>query len=280
MTQPNTQERPPSPPTGEAGSVTRMTDDLGPREHVARNRAFWDDYSDTYQADHGPQLAVHGAAWGVWQIPEDELHILGEVAGRDVLELGCGAAQWSIALARRAARPIGLDLSQRQLDHAALLMDEASLDFPLIHGSAEAVPLPEASLDIIFCDHGAMVFADPYVTVPEAARLLRDGGLLAFSMHTPLAETCWPVGSEEPVERLTGDYFGMYHVDLGDSGHAEFQLPYGEWIRLFVRSGFVIEDLVELRPAPDATSTYHNQTGRDWARRWPLEHIWKVRRRR
>jgi len=63
-------------------------------------------------------LARHGAAWGVWQIPEDEIHALGEVAGKDVLELGCGAAQWSIELAGRGARPVGLDLSERQLEHA------------------------------------------------------------------------------------------------------------------------------------------------------------------
>ena len=249
-------------------------------DHVARNRAFWDDYSDRYQADHGPQLAVHGAAWGVWQIPEEALRILGDVEGLDVLELGCGAAQWSITLARWGARPIGLDLSLRQLDHAASLMEAAGVDLPLIHGSAEAVPLPDASLDIIFCDHGAMVFADPYVTIPETARLLRDGGLLAFSMHTPIAEACWPGGSDEPVDRLSNDYFGMHRVDLGDAAHAEFQLPYGEWLRLFTRNGFVVEDLVELRPHPDAVSTYYGQAARDWARRWPLEHIWKVRRRR
>lgn len=257
-----------------------MTDVRESSDHDERNRDFWDDYSDTYQADHGPQLAVHGAAWGVWQVPEDELGILGDVAGRDVLELGCGAAQWSIVLATRGARAIGLDISLRQLEHAARLMDAAGVAVPLIHASAEAVPLPDASLDVIFCDHGAMVFADPYVTVPETARLLRDGGLLAFSMHTPIAEACWPPGSDEPVEWLANDYFGMHRVDLGDSGHAEFQLPYGEWIRLFARSGFVVEDLIELRPTPEATSTYYDEPARDWGRRWPLEHIWKVRRRR
>jgi len=258
-----------------------MTDQPGPAgDHVARNRDFWDDYSDRYQADHGPQLAVHGAAWGVWQIPEEKLGILGDVEGLDVLELGCGAAQWSITLARWGAHPIGLDLSLRQLDHAASLMEAAGFDLPLIHGSAEAVPLPDASLDIIFCDHGAMVFADPYVTVPETARLLREGGLLAFSMHTPIAETCWPAGSDEPVERLANDYFGMHRVDLGDADHAEFQLPYGEWIRLFAQNGLVVEDLIELCPAADATSSYYDEATRDWARRWPLEHIWKVRRRR
>jgi len=257
-----------------------VTDDRAPRDYVARNRAFWDDYADAYQADHGPQLSVHGAAWGVWQIPEHELRILGDVTGLDVLELGCGAAQWSIVLAGWGARAIGLDLSRRQLDHAARLIDAAGVTVSLIQASAESVPLPDASQDIIFCDHGAMVFADPYLTVPETARLLRDGGLLAFSMHTPLAEACWPPGSEGPVERLANDYFGMHRVDLGDAGHAEFQLPYGEWIRLFVRNGFTVDDLVELRPDPIATSTYYGEPTREWARRWPLEHIWKLRRRR
>ena len=247
---------------------------------AARNRAFWDAYADTYQADHGPQLAEHGAGWGVWQIPEDELRILGEVAGRDVLELGCGAAQWSIELARRGARPIGLDLSQRQLDHAARAMDAAGVEFRLIHGTVDAMPLPDASIDIAFGDHGAMAFADPYRSVPEVARLLRDGGLLAFSTFTPLAEACWPPGHDEPVDRLVAASFGMHRVDLGDAEHVEFQLPYGEWLRLFVRSGFVVEDLVELRPRSDAVSTYQGDAGRDWARRWPLEHVWKARRRR
>jgi len=254
--------------------------DPEPDDHTARNRAFWDDYADTYQADHGPQLAVHGAAWGVWQIPESELHILGDVPGLDVLELGCGAAQWSIELARRGARVVGLDLSQRQLDHASRLIEAAGVEVSLIHASAEAVPLPDASQDVIFCDHGAMVFADPHATVPEAARLLRDGGVLAFSMHTPIAEISWPADVDGPVERLANDYFGMHRVDLGDAGHAEFQLPYGEWIRLFARHGLVVEDLVELQPAVDATSTYYDEATREWARRWPLEHIWKVRRHR
>jgi SAM-dependent methyltransferase len=248
-------------------------------DHAARNRAFWNELSDRYQAEQGPQLAIHGAAWGVWQIPEEELRILGDVAGRDILELGCGAAQWSISLARRGARPIGLDLSERQLEHARRLMAEAGVTFPLIHASAEAVPLPDASVDVIVADHGAMVFADPARTVPECARLLRDGGILAFSMHTPFAEVCWPADEEEPVARLANDYFGMGVVDVGDSEHIEFQLTYGDWIRRFVANDLDVVDLVELRPDPDATSTYRTDVARAWARRWPLEHVWKLRRR-
>jgi SAM-dependent methyltransferase len=248
------------------------------REHEARNRDFWNAESDAYQALHGAQLAEHGAAWGIWQVPEDDLHVLGDVRGRDVIELGCGAAQWSIALARRGARPVGVDLSETQLAHAAALMAEAGVAFPLVHASAEAVPLPDASFDIAFCDHGAFTFADPLRTVPEAARLLRDGGLLAFNMTTPIVEVCWPAEADEVTDRLSVDYFGMHRLTTGDDGHAEFNLPYGEWIRLLRRSGFAIEDLVELRPEPDATSSYRTDADRAWARRWPMEHIWKARR--
>jgi SAM-dependent methyltransferase len=245
--------------------------------HEAQNRASWNADSDAYQERHGAQLAESsGLAWGVAQIPEGELRILGDVAGRDILELGCGAAQWSIALETLGARPVGIDLSERQLEHARRLMGQAGVDFPLIHGSAEHVPLPDASFDIVFCDHGAMTFADPYRTVPEAARLLRPGGLFAFNHHTPIEAITWPLDAERVGERLVIDYFGMHALDDGET--TTFQLPYGEWIRLFRSKGFAIEDLIELRPAADATSSYRDSDELAWARRWPAEEIWRLRR--
>jgi SAM-dependent methyltransferase len=249
----------------------------GLTEHETQNRAAWDADADDYQARHGEQLASSsGLAWGTYQVPEAELLILGDVGGRDVLELGCGAAQWSIALAKVGARPVGIDLSERQLEHARRLMAEAAVDFPLIHGSAERVTLPDASFDIVFCDHGGMTFADPYRTVPEAARLLRPGGLFAFSHHTPIESIAWPLDGDRVGDRLVVDYFGMHRLDDGET--STFQLPYGEWIRVFRANGFVIEDLIEPRPAEGAASSYRNAEELAWARRWPAEEIWRVRK--
>jgi SAM-dependent methyltransferase len=245
--------------------------------HADRNRSAWDAMSDDYQGRNGPQLeASGGLAWGVWQIPESELNVLGDVRDKDMLELGCGAAQWSIALARAGARPVGLDLSARQLEHARTLMAEAGLDVPLVQASAESVPFPDASFDIVFCDYGAMTFADPYLTVPEVARLLRPGGLFAFSHATPIRQIAWPLDAERAGDRLVYDYFGMHAFDDGQT--IDFNLPYGEWIRLFRRCGFTIEDLIEPRPAADAVSTYRDEQERDWSRRWPGESIWRLRR--
>jgi SAM-dependent methyltransferase len=250
--------------------------DAGLSEHARRNRAAWNADADDYQARHGRDLAGEGKAWGTWGLPESELHVLGEVAGRDVLELGCGAAQGSIDLARAGARPVGLDLSEGQLAHARRLLVQAGVHVPLVQASAEAVPLADASFDIVFCDHGAMNFADPYRTVPEVARLLRPGGLFAFCHLSPIADLCWPDEADRAGDRLVRDYFGMHQIDAVDE--VVFQLPYGEWIRLFRANGLEILDLIEPRPAADAVSSYRDDEDRAWARRWPAECIWRLRR--
>jgi len=245
--------------------------------HVEKNQQYWNRISEEYQATHGEQLGIVEPTWGVWAIPERNVCILGDVAGKDVLEFGCGGAQWSVALARRGARVTGLDLSDVQIRHARALVEREGVSVVLLQGSAEAVPLPDASFDVVFCDHGAMTFADPSKTVPEAARLLRPGGLFAFNMSTPILELVVDRATDRVVDRLVNDYFGMRSFEEED-GSVSFQLPYGEWIRLFRRSGFVVEDLVELRPEESAKTTYEGYAPLEWARRFPAEHVWKLRR--
>ena len=171
----------------------------------------------------------------------------------------------------------GLDNSARQLEHAREAMATAGVEFPLVHSPAESIPLPAASVDVVFCDHGALSFADPLFVVPEAARVLREDGLFAFSHTTPFAWVCFDEASDRTEERLIGDYFGMHREEEPD-GSVHFNLPYGEWVRLFRRSGFTIEELIEIRPPEDGETTYRTPEETAWARRWPMEQIWKVRK--
>lgn len=242
---------------------------------TSRNRAYWNASSDSYQADHGRVLEDTALAWGVWRIPEAELQVLGPVEGRDILELGCGAAQWTRALAAQGARAVGLDLSERQLAHAQADARGANRGVALVHANAEQLPFRNATFDVAFCDHGAMLFARPAHTMPEAARVLRPGGRLAFCMSTPLRHVCLDERGAVSSQ-LIADYFSLSEIEDGDS--MEYQLPYGAWIRLFREHGLLVDDLLELRPPEGASTTYEGYVPLDWARRWPAEHIWKVRK--
>jgi SAM-dependent methyltransferase len=248
------------------------------RDYERTNREFWDSDADDYQAAHAD--GIDNAAWGAYRIPDADLDVLGDLRGLDVLEFGCGAAQQSLAVARGARRRVGLDLSIAQLRHGAVNVGRAGVRLPLVCASATHPPFRDGSFDVVFCDHGAMGFADPYVTVPEVARLLRPGGLLAFSLSTLLHDVCFPLGDPDAAvsRTLQQPMFGARSFDWGD-GTIDFQLPHGEWIALFRRHGFEIEALVELQPPADATTTYDGFTDLDWARRWPAEEIWKVRKR-
>jgi SAM-dependent methyltransferase len=246
------------------------------RTHIRKNRRYWNGIAAQYQREHAVQLNDWGRpVWGVWSIPESDLHALGDVRDRDVLEIGCGAGQWSISLARMGARPVGIDLSIEQLRHAPALMSEAGTRFPVVNADAERTPLADASFDIVICDHGAMSFADPYLTVPEAARVLRPGGLFAFNVASAFHFVCWDDEADRVSDRLVHDYFGMRKWD---EESVDFMLPYGEWIRLFRANGFEVEDLIELRPPARARSTYGFYAPREWARRFPAENIWKLRK--
>src|SRR6185503_497096 len=161
-----TDRTPPSPRRARSGSGSQIPS----LSDFEQNRAFWDSHSDEYQETHHEHIGRPEPRWGMWQLPESELQILGDVAGKDVLELGCGAAQWSILLAGLGARPVGVDNSARQLEHAHEALAAAGLDFPLIYAAAEDIPFPDGSFDIVFADHGANRFADPYQWVPEASR--------------------------------------------------------------------------------------------------------------
>ena len=111
----------------------------------------------------------------MFDVPEDELGTLGDVAGLDVVELGCGTAYVSAWLAKRGARPVGVDVTPAQLATARRCQEETGLVFPLVEASAEDVPLPSESFDLAVSEYGASIWCDPHRWIPEAHRLLRPG---------------------------------------------------------------------------------------------------------
>jgi SAM-dependent methyltransferase len=250
--------------------------------HVRRNREHWETRSDDYQAWNREQLNARWGelGWGVWDLPDRDLQVLGDVEGLDALEYGCGACQSGIKVAMLGARVTGLDFSASQLAEGRRNMEATGVRFSVVQGDGERVPFADESFDLVWCDHGIMSFADPYRTVPEVARVLRPGGRFAFSIVSPWAWVTTLPDDDHVSRELKQPYFGMHAQDVNDPEWrtTEFQLTYGDWIRLFGAQGLVVDDLLELRPEPDAVSTYVDPEELPWARDYPIDHIWKVRK--
>lgn len=250
-------------------------------DHVERNRAQWDQWAVDYEEPGRRNWACDEPRWGMWGVPEARVGMLpAVVAGLDVIELGCGTGYVSAWLARRGARPVGIDNSEAQLETAKRFQHEFGLEFPLLHGNAEAVPFPDHSFDLAISEYGASIWCDPYRWIPEAARLLRRGGRLIFLINAALLMLCAPDYAEQPAsDRLLRPYFGMHRFEWPDDDSVEFHLPHGEMIELLRSSGFEIEGLIEIRP-PDGSLTRYRHVTLEWAQKWPCEEVWKARKSR
>jgi SAM-dependent methyltransferase len=246
-------------------------------DHVRRNRGQWDQWASEYEDPGRRHWANEEPSWGMWGVPESQVGMLpDDVAGQDVIELGCGTAYVSAWLARRGARPVGIDNSKAQLDTARRLQREFGLDFPLLHGNAEEVPFPDHSFDLVISEYGASIWCDPHRWIPEAARLLRPSGRLVFLVNGALLMLCAPDEEDAPAtDRLLRPYFGMHRFEWSDDDSVEFHLPHGEMIALLRRSGFEVDELLEIRPPDGSTSRYPYVT-LQWAQRWPCEEAWKA----
>jgi SAM-dependent methyltransferase len=246
--------------------------------HLERNRALWTRLAVDYAEHAAAAWAKEDIVWGIWDVPESQLGLLGDVAGKDVIELGCGTAYFSAWLAKRGARVVGVDLTPAQLDTARELQERFGLEFPLIEANAEEVPLPDASFDLVLSEYGASIWADPYRWVPEAARLLQPGGELVFLRNSTVAVLTWDEEGHEG-DVLRRDYFGLHRIEWADDGSVEFQPAYGEWISILRSNGFEVLDLVEVQAPETASPHRHGSPTVEWARRWPSEEIWRARKR-
>jgi ubiquinone/menaquinone biosynthesis C-methylase UbiE len=249
------------------------------RSSVPRNRRSWDAASAKYDHRHAAVLGGdHAMSWGFWRIPEAELGLLGPVRGKSVLELGCGAARWSAALRRRGARPVGLDLSWEQLRRARQLIGTGARGFPLVRAPAEQLPFRDRTFDVVFSDWGALTFADPLRAVPECGRVLRPGGLLVFAAASPFRHVTYDPRTDRQGRRLRQRYFDLHRVEYNPREPVEYSLPYGRWIDLFRRSGLAVERLVETTASGRPRSSYLSRSDQAFARNWPMECLWRLRR--
>jgi SAM-dependent methyltransferase len=251
---------------------------LAEPDYVAVNRVNWTkanaEYTDASAHDAWAQTEIE---WGVTRVSESDVNVLPDVGGMDVVELGCGTAYFGAWLARRGARVVGVDVTPAQLETARRMEAEFKLGLEFVEANAEDTKLPERTFDLVLSEYGASIWCDPAKWIPEAARLLRDDGLLVFLRNSTLAVLCLTV-DDGPAETLQRPQRGLYRLEWdGPYPEIEFQMGHGDWIGLLRASGFEIETLAELYAHEDAVDHAYYSSNAEWAKKWPSEEIWRAR---
>jgi SAM-dependent methyltransferase len=248
---------------------------------IALNEALWAVMNERFTGAAAEDMwSRPEMVWGLFAVPERELGVLGDVRGLDVLELACGTAYFSAWLARAGATTVAMDLSGEQLATARRLQRRLGPVFPLVHADAERVPLADGSFDLVVSEHGAAAWCDPERWLPEAARLLRPGGRLAFLTNSHLSALCVPAEEGVAEERLVRGHGEAYKVHWPGGG-VEFHPSHGDWVRFLRASGFAVDALHEVFAPPDrGDHPFYEIVSHDWATRWPAEELWVATRER
>lgn len=212
-------------------------------------RRWWDSEADAYHAEHGSFLGDADFVWCPERLREQDARLLGDVAGRRLLEIGCGAAMCSRWVAAHGGAVVASDLSAGMLRHAQAGNRRTGIEVPLVQADAQRLPFADAAFDVVFTAFGAIQFvADSAAVMSEAARVLRPGGRFVFATTHPLR---WSFPDDPGPEGLTATmpYWDRTpYVEFAADGRAtyvEHHRTLGDRVREITAARLQLVDLVE-----------------------------------
>ncbi|HVX43362.1 MAG TPA: class I SAM-dependent methyltransferase [Mycobacteriales bacterium] len=213
------------------------------------NQLWWDADADDYHAAHGDFLGLADFRWCPEGLLESTAHLLGDIAGRDVLEVGCGSAPCSRWLQANGARVAAFDLSAGMLRHARAAAERTGIRVPLVQADAESIPFARESFDLACSAFGAVPFCtDSARVMREVARVLRPGGRWVFATTHPIR---WIFPDDPGPGGLTAQtpYFDRTpYVEVDGHGvptYVEHHRTLGDRVREITGAGMQLVDLIE-----------------------------------
>ena len=214
------------------------------------NAAAWDRHSAAYQA--GAKLPTDVVHYGPDIPTEADLGLLGNLKGKRVLELGCGGAQSSIAMAKAGATAIGVDFSAEQLAYARSLCEREQIKVELRLGDvADLSFLRGDSVDLVYSAYAFGYVEDLQRVFRQAHRVLTRGSMLVFSLPHPAYDM---IVDDHPLEplRIRRSYFDHEPIDYDRNGvpFTDYRHTIGDLVTGLIRSGYRLDTILEPAPLP------------------------------
>lgn len=225
---------------------------------------YWDDLAELYQKE--TRISTCDFHYGPLLPGDSTLELLPRfgkndsgttVPQRSCLEIGCGAGQNSIFLAKQGARCTAIDISEEQLNHGRHLAASENIEVDFRRISMDALHaglLGEQAFDLIHSSYALPFAADPAKVISDCAALLKPGGTLLLTTGHPLYAGEWlDIGDGEDGVFLP-NYFQLeadVRMSLDDKTvNAAHYWPISQIAEWMYEAGLVIERLLEPAPMP------------------------------
>ncbi|WP_299141624.1 class I SAM-dependent methyltransferase [uncultured Tateyamaria sp.] len=252
------------------------------RNYLSINTDIWNEDAPNWVGVAHRLWGLETPEWGTWGNSETTVAMLpGDMQGMDAVELGCGTGYVSWWMHNRGARVTAIDISAEQLATAQTLATDHDAPITFIHGNAEATGLPDASFDFAISEYGASIWCPPDTWLREAWRLLRPGGRLVFLGNHPLSLICAPLDGSPADNALHRPYRNMWGADWTEVEFEPtgvcFNLTTSGWMDLFAEIGFAVTRYQELY-APEHAGGTRAAIPADWAKEYPVEHVWHLQK--
>jgi len=215
----------------------------------------WDIISRSYQET--TRISLEDVHYGPISPGESELKLLGNVKGKDILEIGCGGGQNAIVLAKWGANSVGLDISEEQITYARKLAKKERVKVPFYVGNMEDLSIfHNESFDIVLSSFAIGYTENLTRTFQEVFRVLRKKGLFVFAEVHPIANRgritrygerrIWGVSNYFDRRRRMWTWKTGGKVAKFYGCHRTIQ----DYFNLLVTARFVIEKILEPEPYP------------------------------
>jgi len=208
----------------------------------------WNVICREYQKKH--KISTNYIHYGTNVPPERKLKLLGNLKGKDFLEVGCGGGQCSIAAAKRGAVATGIDISDEQIKFAKELAKKNKVNVKFYRGNIENLnKIKSNSQDIVFSAHALQYVKNLKKCFKEVYRVLKKNGIFVFSLGHPI----YRIFNDDPKLKVHLSYF--------DTGYHEFVWSYkgtklrekcfvifrkiDDLFNTLVESGFKVEKMLE-----------------------------------
>jgi ubiquinone/menaquinone biosynthesis C-methylase UbiE len=209
---------------------------------------WWNQQAEAYQDDCNIPVDI---LYGPGSPNEDDLNLLGELTGKQVLELGCGGGQSAVAFALKDAQVTAIDIAEGQLAFARNLAAQHRVQVDFIRCDFDDLtPIATDSQDIVFSAFALMYAENRLAVFREAYRVLKPGGVFVFSVDHPFFRK---VDAETLVLVESYHETGPAIDDLGELGATTmYRYRLSDLHNTLVEAHFMVQRIIE----PDSRIRY------------------------